>query len=292
MGNDGKATNRRKHGSHLAPRDELRAYADTKTLGEFDGFRFLRSALLLCFAALTLRAAFGWLSPFGRFAGARGLLCFAPKTRLISSEARIERVLRDVVTQAAKLTFVAHEVIKGVLLPKAALKAECGIDQASGEVLPGVALIDHRGLVRESGEQMDVVRHDDEVEHLIAVAIEVQKAVSDDVSDFRLAEHAGTVASIESLMPAAGVAIMVFDHQVGRKFLDPHLPTFLGGIDAVDIEPAIAIRPPTFENILRHGVRRAPGDEDHGAVLCSMRQLALGDEQLVVRIEETHAAML
>ena len=85
---------------------------------------------------------------------------------------------------------------------------------------------------------------------------------------------------------------MVFDHQVGRKFLDPHLPTFLGGIDAVDIEPAIAIRPPRFENILRHGVRRAPGDEDHTTVLRPMRQLALGDEQIIVGIEETHAAML
>lgn len=36
---------------------------------------------LLCFATLTLRAANGWLSPFGRFEGARGLLCFARAER-------------------------------------------------------------------------------------------------------------------------------------------------------------------------------------------------------------------
>jgi len=190
------------------------------------------------------------------------------------------------------LAFVAHEVIKGVLLPKAALKAECGIDPASGEMLPRIALFDHRGFVGESSEQMDVIRHDDEVEHLIAVTIEVKKAVGDDVCDFRLAEHAGTVTGVERFMPARGEAIMVFDHQVGWKFLDKHLPAFPGGIDAVKVEPAIPVRPPTFENILRHRVSRAPGDEDHGAVLRPMRQLALGDEQIVVRIEETHVAML
>lgn len=269
MGNGEKATNRRKHGSHLAPRDELWAGAFTKTFGSFDDLR-------LGGAPCSSR-------------GARWLLYFAPETRLVGSEPRFERVLGDVVTQAAKLAFVAHEVIKGVLLPKAALGAKTTIDLPGREMLPRIALHDHRGFVGESGEQMDVVRHDDEIEHLVSFAIEVQKAVGDDIRDFWLAEHAGTMAGIERFMPARGEAVVVFDHQVGWKFLDQHLPAFLGGIDAVEVEPAIAIRPPAFKDILRHGIRRAPSDEDHGAVLGPMRQLALGDEQFVVRVEETHA---
>ena len=158
-------------------------------------------------------------------------------------------------------------MIESILLPKPSLSAETPIDLPGGEMLPRIALFDHRGFVGESSEQMDVIRHDDEVEHLVAIAIEVKKAAGDDVRDFRLAEHAGTVTGIERVMPARGEAIVVFDHQVGWKFLDTHLPAFLSGLDAVEVEPAIALRPPAFENVLRHGVRRAPSDEDHGAVL-------------------------
>lgn len=105
------------------------------------------------------------------------LLCFAPKTRLAGSETGFERVLRDVVTQASELTFVPHKMIKGILLPKAALSAETTIDLPGREMLPRIALFDHRGFVGERGEQMDVIRHDDEVEHLITITVEVQQAV-------------------------------------------------------------------------------------------------------------------
>ena len=57
MGNDGTATNRRKHSSHLAPRDELGAHADTKTPEEFDSFRFFGAP---CSFA-SLRSPFGQL---------------------------------------------------------------------------------------------------------------------------------------------------------------------------------------------------------------------------------------
>lgn len=252
MGNGEKTTNRRKHGSHLAPRDELMAGAFTKTFRSLDGFRFLREQ-------------------FAPLDGARGLLCFAPMTRLVGSEARLAWVMRDVFAQASKLAFVPHEVIKGVLLPESTLCAKCGIDPASGEMLPRVALLDHRCFVGKKGQNMDVVRHDDEVEHLVAVAIEVKKAVGDNVRDFWLAEHAATMAGIERLMPARGEAIMVFGYQIWWESLNLGFPAFLSGINAVEIEPTITIRTPAFENVLRHRVRRAPGDEDHAAILSPMR---------------------
>ena len=139
---------------------------------------------------------------------------------------------------------------------------------------------------------MDVIRHDDEVEHLVAITVEVQQAVGDEVCDLGLREDTRAVTGVECFMPAGGEAVVVFDHQVGRKFLDPHLPAFLRGIDALGVEPTIAICLPAILNILWHGISRAPGDEDHGAVLRPVRQLALSDEQIVVRIEEMHAAIL
>lgn len=109
----------------------------------------------------------------GSSRGARGLLCLAPKTRLVGSETYFKRILCDVVTQAPKLAFVPHEMIKSVLLPKAALSAKTAIDLPGREMLPRIALFDHRGLVGERGEQMDVIRHDHEVEHLVAITVEV-----------------------------------------------------------------------------------------------------------------------
>jgi len=213
-------------------------------------------------------------------------------TRLVGSEARLARVLRYVVAQASKLAFMPQEVIKGILLPKAACCAESGIDPASGEMLPRVALLDHGCFVGENGQNMNVIRHDDEVEHLVSLAIEVQQAVRDDVRDLWPTEHTSTMTCVEGFMPSRGEAIMVFGHLVWREILNLDFPAFLRGIDAVEIKPAIAIRTPAFENVLRDRVRRAPGDEDHAAILSPMRQFSLRDEQLVVRIKETHVAML
>ncbi|MCX6856282.1 MAG: hypothetical protein NTV80_15415 [Verrucomicrobia bacterium] len=74
--------------------------------------------------------------------------------------------------------------------------------------------------------------------------------------------------------------------------MDTYLTPFLGWIDAVDIEPAIPIRSPAFENVFWHGVRSAPRDEDHTTILRPVRQSSLGDEQFVVWIKETHVVML
>lgn len=173
---------------------------------------------------------------------------------MIEAKACFFGVLSDVVAQASELAFVTHQMVKGVLLPKAALGAEMAIDLPSGEMFPGVALFDHRDIVGERGEQMDVIRHDDEVEHLVAITVEVRQAVGDEVCDLGLSEDARAVAGVECFMPAGGEAVVVFDHQVGRKFLDPQLPAFLGGIDSVVVEPAIAICPLAFENVFGHGV--------------------------------------
>lgn len=97
---------------------------------------------------------------------------------------------------------------------------------------------------------------------------------------------------IERFMPACGEAIMVCSPQIGWQLLHLHLPAFLRGINAVDVQPTIPIRTPAFENIFGHRIRRAPGDEDHAAVLRPVRQPSLGDEQLVGRVEKAHGEML
>ena len=97
---------------------------------------------------------------------------------------------------------------------------------------------------------------------------------------------------IERLMPARGEEVVVFGHQIGRQLLHSHLPAFLRGINALGVEPTIAILTPAFENILRHRVGCAPSDEDYAAVLRPVRQSPLGDEQLVMRVEKAHGEML
>jgi hypothetical protein len=211
---------------------------------------------------------------------------------LVGSQASFDRILRDVVTQAPKLAFVPHKVIESILLPKPALSAETTINLPSSEVLPRIALFDHRCLIGERGEQMDVIRHDDEVEHLVTITIEVQQAFGDNVCDPALRENTRAMPRIQRLMPSRGEAVVVFDHRIGRQLLHSHLPAFLHGIDALGVELTIAIRSPAIQNIFRHRVRCSPGDEDHAAILRPVRQSPLGDEQIVVRIEETHIEML
>ena len=197
-------------------------------------------------------------------------------------------VFGNVALQAVELRLVADEVIKGILLPEAAFLTEAAIDLRSGEVLPRLALLQHGGFPVEGGEQVDVVWHDDEVEHLVAVAMKVEEAILDDLGEVRLAQDAGTMAGVEVLMPFRGEAVVILGLQLRREVLHLSFPTGQGGIDPLRIQPAVPLRPPGVQDGLRQGVEGAPSEEDDRAVLRPVRQLPLGDEDVVMRVKEAH----
>ena len=98
-------------------------------------------------------------------------------TGLVSAQTGLKRILCDVVTQTTELPFVTHEMIKGILLPEAPPGAQATMDPPGREVFPGGTLLHHGSLVGTRGKQVNVIGHDDEIEHLVAISIEVQQAV-------------------------------------------------------------------------------------------------------------------
>lgn len=59
-------------------------------------------------------------------------------------------------------------------------------------------------------------------------------------------------------------------------------------IDLVIGEPCCPLGAPGGEDFGGERVGHAPGYEDHAAVLCPVRETALGDEKAVVGVEEFH----
>lgn len=213
-------------------------------------------------------------------------------TRLPGSQPGFERILRDVVTQTSELSFVAHEMIKRILLPEAPLAAKAAMDLPGREVFPGGTLLNHGTLVGERGQQVNVIGHDDEVEHLVAISIKVQKAVGNEAGDPGLCENTRAMTRVKRLVPARGEAVVIFGQRFGQQLLQARLPALLQRVDAVQVKPAISFRPPAIEDIPGHGIHRAPGDENYASILRPVRQPPLGDEPFVRRIKESHVMKL
>lgn len=93
-------------------------------------------------------------------------------------------VFGEVAKEAVVLGLMTDEVIKGVLLPEATSGAEVAVELGANEAFPGLTLRQHRLPVWKGDEQVQVVRHDDERVHLIADAIEMEKAVADEGGAF------------------------------------------------------------------------------------------------------------
>jgi hypothetical protein len=110
-------------------------------------------------------------------------------------------------------------MVEAVLLPELAAAAERALDLPRREVLPRIALAEHRLLVRKRGEDVDVVRHNDEVGQLVTVIVESQHTVSDDGREFGAAEDAFAVATIEILVPPVGEVSLKLGDKLGGELL-------------------------------------------------------------------------
>ncbi len=95
-------------------------------------------------------------------------------------------------------------MIEPVLLPELSSAPQTTLNFSRGKVLPRFALIEHALFVNEGGQQVNMVRHDDEIGELVSIPVEVAEAVGHDPGERRLAQYALTVARIEMTMPAIG----------------------------------------------------------------------------------------
>src|SRR5262249_46651346 len=114
---------------------------------------------------------------------------------------------RNVVPQIPKLLLASNEMIKSILLPKAAPLVQATIDLRRRKVLPRLTLRQHRLLIGKRREQMDVIGHYDEVKHDIAHAGEMAKAVGNNAGKVGTAQDACSSACVERVLPAIPEAV-------------------------------------------------------------------------------------
>src|SRR5687767_12867917 len=79
------------------------------------------------------------------------------------AQSGMPRIAGNVISQLLELLDGPHEMIEAVLLPEATGTPQSAIDLPGRIVFPRVALLQHGGLVAESGQQVDVIGHHDEV---------------------------------------------------------------------------------------------------------------------------------
>src|SRR5581483_8589587 len=188
--------------------------------------------------------------------------------------------------EVLELPLAADQVVEAVGLPTPARPRQQPV-QADGRVaLPRLALVSHPVAVRERYQQVDVVRHDDEVGHQVPVAVKVQQAIGDDLRTVRPPEDTGPVAPVEGLLPPGRYEFAEFVPEVGREPPQPPLPVLGVGVDAVTTEPRIPLRHPAGQYTRGDRIPCAPRDEAKGAGLGPVGEPAFDDPNLGGRIED------
>ena len=89
-------------------------------------------------------------------------------------------------------------------------------------------------------------------------------------------------------MPRAREGFVKFGDVCGWEFVNAPFPTGDLRVDVSEGEPGGAPCAPIGERFRGKRVIHAPGDEDDAAILRPVWESALGDEEIVVGIEEFH----
>ena len=130
-------------------------------------------------------------------------------------------------------------MIEGVLLSKAPETADGPVDLPRREMLPRLALLEHRLIRGENGQKVDMVGHDHEVCQAIAVPVGVTQAVVDVLRQFRPAQQTRAVQCIQVLAPAARNKVAESTLLWHRPLTDLRLPVGAGNVDSPAAQPGL-----------------------------------------------------
>ncbi len=147
-------------------------------------------------------------------------------------EVGLRRILGDVATEFLKGVLSAHQMVEAFVLPETASLTECGVDLFCGPALPGLHLGQH-GLTRQTtDEDMQMIGHHHEVSQSVALPVKETEGIDDDLTEFLLVEHAGTVAGIHFMLKMSGKLSEIPSVLRGQFFQVPS-PVALFRINAV-----------------------------------------------------------
>ena len=127
-----------------------------------------------------------------------------PASERVGIQSGFDRIATDVAEDVAEVVAIANEAIKVVVLPKLAVKPEFLMDHACGASFPGEQHFLQQPIGVQHHEHMNVIRHDDIREQLVALLIEVLQRLDHCLADFRLAQDTGAVSFVQPLVDAGG----------------------------------------------------------------------------------------
>jgi hypothetical protein len=202
-------------------------------------------------------------------------------------ESGLDRIFSNIAADGLELLGRSHKMVEPILLPEAPPFAEFAIDLHSRVMLPRLALPQHRVFASKCRQDVNMIRHDNEVRQEISISIAVMETVSDDFREFRTTQKTRAMTGIEFLMPPLREHLiesaLLLRGKMDAQLLSPVRTLW---VDSMTPEPLLAISLPASEDNCGHGVRRSPGDEAHCFRLIPMRKLAVDDEQVISPLEQ------
>lgn len=196
------------------------------------------------------------------------------------------RVRSDVFPIVAKLIFTANEMIESVDFPEPTTPAERPVDLRRRVVFPGFALRERCVLGGEGRENVDVIRHYDEISEAIPFAVEVMQAVGDDPGKFRFPQHTRALAVIEGCVEPLGDELAKLIFLRHRQRLELGSPELGFGRNTISSKPFSASVEPSLHDGARHRVDCSPGEETERPRLQPVRQVAFDDGVIGRRVED------
>jgi hypothetical protein len=112
-------------------------------------------------------------------------------------EVRFHRIRYDVAEDALKLLLATDEMIVILPLPECSPKAQVQIDGLRGIRFPGMEDLGQPITPEGTEDHMNMVRHDAPGEQAIALAVEMEQGIEDQVGDTRTGQQASPLASVQ-----------------------------------------------------------------------------------------------
>ena len=123
--------------------------------------------------------------------------CYRALIQMKLARTEILRILCDVTPNRFKLLRRADQVVEALLLPKTPARFQQLIDLLRRESLPGRALSFDFRIAQQADNGMDVIGHHHKVAHVVAISVEVQQSIRDDLAQFRTPQNARSQPSVE-----------------------------------------------------------------------------------------------
>ncbi len=160
-------------------------------------------------------------------------------------QARLHRVLVDVLNRRRQVLLVPDEPIEVFAMPELSLKAEYLVRPLRCERLPGMHDARQGPSLEAFHQDMDVVRHHHPREQVITIAVEVQQGVLNQLRDSFIPQMAGTCSGIKVLF-----------------------------LLLAQLRPMLQFRVPSCDDIGGHRIGKAESDHLDAVRVVEVRQIA------------------